>query len=122
MEGAGNRVTFLAPLVSFDTINKAELNNCLVAWDHKMGPWERPDFGSEAFHGLRHEGRLVAVTAAARLIPKATAGLCRDDAFELGRVCASRRDLCRVALRLWREFVFGPMCVAHGFVSTHECS
>jgi len=58
---------------------------------------------------------LVAVTAAARLIPEATAGLTRDEAFELGRVCAARRDLNRVTLRLWREFVFPALCKAHGW-------
>lgn len=103
------------PLVSFDVIDKAELNQCLIAWEHKMGPWQRPNFGSEAFHGLRHDGVLVAVTAAARMIPVATAGLSRDDAFELGRLCAIRPGLNRVILRLWREFVFGSMCRAHGW-------
>lgn len=105
----------LPPLISFDAISRNELNKCLVAWGHKMGPWNRPDYGCEVFHGLQHNGDLVAVTAAARLIPKVTAGLSRDDAFELGRVCAARRDLNRVALRLWREFVFPAMCRAHGW-------
>jgi antitoxin VapB len=103
------------PLISFDAISREELNKCLVEWQHKMGPWERPNYGCEAFHGLRHSGELVAVTAAARLIPDATAGLTRDDAFELGRLCAVRPDLNRVALRLWREFVFPPMCRVHGW-------
>jgi hypothetical protein len=110
-----NGAMFFPPTVSFDTITKPELNDCLVAWEHKMGAWERPNFGSEAFHGMRHHGRLVAVTAAARLIPKSTAGLCRSDAFELGRVCAARPHLNRAVLRLWREFVFGEMCNAHGW-------
>ena len=52
----------LAPLVSFDAIEKDELNRCLVAWGHKMGPWERPTFRGW-FHGLRHDGQLVAVLA-----------------------------------------------------------
>jgi hypothetical protein len=49
---------------------------------------------------------LVAVTATEQMIPAATAGLTRAEALELARVCAVRPDLCRVALRLWREFVF----------------
>lgn len=106
---------FLPPLVSFDRIDRDELNASLVSWGHKMGAWNRPNFGAEAFHGLRHDGRLVAVTAAARLIPAATAGLTREDAFELGRVCAARPDLNRVVLRLWREFVFPPMCKINGW-------
>ena len=39
----------------------------------------------------------------------------RDQALELGRLCAVRPDLCRVMLRLWREFVFPDLCRAHGF-------
>ena len=103
------------PLVSFDCIDLADLNRCLIAWDHKMGPWERPNFGSQSFHGLRHNGNLVAVTAAAPLIPKQTVGLTRDVAFELGRVCASTPHLCRPTLRLWREFAFPAICHVHGW-------
>ena len=33
----------------------------------------------------------------------------RDNTIELSRLCASRGGLCRVALRLWREFVFPAM-------------
>ena len=32
--------------------------------------------------------------------------LVRDNTIELARLCATRSGLCRVALRLWREFVF----------------
>jgi antitoxin VapB len=103
----------LPPVISFDAIDKCDLNRCLVAWGHKMGPWNRPDFGSEAFHGLRHHGELIAVTAAARIIPEQTVGFHRDDTFELGRMCAVRPNLNRVTLRLWREFVFPGMCQAH---------
>lgn len=100
----------LDPLVSFDSITREELNAHLVSWGHKMGPWTRPDYGSARFHGLRHDGALVAVTAADGLIRDNCCGLNRDDAFELGRVCAAREHLNRVALRLWREFVFPSIC------------
>jgi antitoxin VapB len=30
----------------------------------------------------------------------------RENTIELSRLCAARAGLCRVALRLWREFVF----------------
>ena len=103
------------PVISFDAIEKADLNRCLIEWGHRMGPWNRPDYGAEAFHGMCHHGKLVAVTASARLIRETAAGISRDMAFELGRVCAARPDLNRVALRLWREFVFPPMCQAHGW-------
>lgn len=101
------------PLVSFDAISLEELNRCLVVWGHKMGPWERPDYGAARFHGMRHNGELVAVTATDALI-RATCGLDRPEALELGRVCAARRDLNRVALRLWREFVFPAICAVTG--------
>lgn len=32
--------------------------------------------------------------------------LTRENTCELSRLCAERPHLCRVALRLWREFVF----------------
>lgn len=103
------------PLVSFDSVTLAELNRCLVAWGHKMGPWERPNYGTARFHGLRHDGELVAVTAADSLIKPTCAGLYRTEAFELGRVCAIREHLNRAALRIWREFVFPALCQERGF-------
>jgi antitoxin VapB len=105
---------FASPLVSFDAISRRELNECLVAWGHRMGPWERPSY-REIFHGLRHDGALVGVTAAGDLIRETCAGLARYEAVELGRVCAARPDLCRVVLRLWREFVFPALSRAHGW-------
>ena len=107
-------ISLLDPLVSFDAISIDELNRCLVLWGHKMGPWERPDFGNARFHGLRHNGELIAVAAADQLIPEAVCGLSRSEAIELGRVCASRPHLNRVLLRLWREFVFPAICRERG--------
>jgi hypothetical protein len=104
----------LAPaLVSFDSISRAELNHCLVAWDHRMGAWRRPDY-REWFHGMSAGAELVGVTAAADLIKEPVAGFRRSEAIELGRLCAARPNLCRVVLRLWREFVFPSLCKAHG--------
>lgn len=95
------------PLISFDSISQHELNTCLEAWGHRMGPINRPT--PTLAHGLRHNGRLVAVTATDHLMSAAVKGLTRDDAVELSRVCAERPDLCRVAVRLWREFIFPAM-------------
>jgi len=76
-----------------------------------MGPLHRPRYGDfGGAHGLRHDGHLVAVVATERMIAAETCGLTRDQAFELARVCAVRPGLCRVAVRLWREFVFPAMC------------
>lgn len=112
-------MSLLDPLVSFDTISLSEANSALVAWGHKMGAVERPEgFGCGA-HGLRHAGRLVAVTTWHTLIRKNGAGLDflpRATTAELSRVCAERPDLCRVALRLWREFVFPALGEARGHI------
>lgn len=94
------------PIAHVEAIDRDMLNRALVAWQHKMGPWERPDFGRARFHGLFNNGDLVAVTAADGLIRAEVCELSRDQAIELGRLCAARPDLCRAMLRLWREFVF----------------
>lgn len=101
-----------APLVSFDAIEHDELNACLVQWGHKMGGVNRPT--PTRAHGLRHDGRLVAVTATDHLMAERCGGFTRAQAVELSRVCAERRDLNRVVLRLWREFVFPAMAAARG--------
>lgn len=103
--------SLLTPLVAFDAIDAEMLNRCLVAWEHRMGPLHRPRFGEfGGAHGLFHEDRLVAVVAHEKMIAAETCGLTRADAFELARVCAERPGLCRVAVRLWREFVFPAAC------------
>jgi antitoxin VapB len=103
-----------SPIAYMAEIDRTDLNRALVAWGHQMGPWERPDY-REWRHGLFQNGKLVAVTAAATLIRASVAELSRSDAIELGRLCADRPTLCRVMLRLWREFVFPPICEAHGY-------
>lgn len=104
---------FFDPLVSFDSVDPDELNQCLVAWGHKMGPVNRPTPGWS--HGMRENGRLVAVTSTDLLMAPNVAGFSREQAVELSRVCAERRDLCRVVLRLWREFVFPALARERGY-------
>lgn len=106
-------VPVFAP-VTFAPISREDLNACLVAWGHKMGPVRRPTGGWS--HGLVHDGELVAVVATDTLIRERVAGLTRHEAVELSRLCAARPDLCRVALRLWRAFVFPALCEECGFV------
>lgn len=96
----------VAPIAHLQAIDRMDLNRALHHWQHKMGMWHRPEFGPGLHHGLFHNGELVAVTAAGTLIRETCAGLRRDEAVELGRLCAARPGLCRVMLRLWREFVF----------------
>lgn len=78
-----------------------------------MGPVRRPTGGWS--HGLFHDDQLVAVMATDTLIRPRVAGLTRREAIELSRLCAARPDLSRVALRLWRVFVFPVLCQRHGF-------
>lgn len=104
----------VAPIASLEAIDRGELNRRLVQWDHRMGPWERPSY-REVFHALCHHGEPIAVTAAGDLIRETCAGLDRSQAFELGRLCAARPDLCRAMLRLWRELIFPSLCRAHGW-------
>lgn len=103
----------LFPLVTFDAISRGELNACLVAWGHKMGPCERATAGWS--HGLQFEGELVAVVATDTLIRETCAGFGRSQAVELSRLCSCSPALTRVALRLWREFVFCRLCVSSGY-------
>lgn len=98
----------LFPFVSFEPITLAKANDCLTQWGHKMGPCVRGNSRGWS-HGLLCEGNLVAVTVTAFLIRNAVGnapGLDRSNTIELARLCAVRSGLCRVAIRLWREFVF----------------
>lgn len=99
----------LFPFVNFDAIPLADANRCLREWGHRMGELNRPNYSGEWCHGLFYEGQLVAVTTASTLIRERVGGLAtrtRENTIELSRLCAARPGLCRVALRLWREFVF----------------
>ena len=92
----------------------AAANNCLRAWGHKMGALERGN-ESGVHYALMHEGRPVAVAMTSGLIRECVGGgnrhLTRENCMELSRLCAERPGLCRVALRLWREFVFPKLGV-----------
>jgi hypothetical protein len=97
------------PMVSFDSIARKEANELLVQWQHKMGPIDRGN--TEGWcHCLFYEGIPQGVTCASTLIRECVGGglsmLTRDNTVELSRLCAIAPSLCRVVLRLWREFVF----------------
>jgi len=106
----------LFPLLWFDEIALDDANALLAAWEHKMGAVERPN-GYAVCHALVHRSEPVAVTVSSTLIRlNAGAGLkhlTRDNTVELSRLCASRSGLCRVALRMWREFVFPSLGFKH---------
>lgn len=98
-----------SPIVSFEPITLAAANEKLSEWGHKMGPLHRGNQGAIC-HGLFSGSELVAVTTVSPLIAPNVGGgmkpLTRESCCELSRLCAARSGLCRVALRLWREFVF----------------
>ncbi len=97
------------PAVTFDGIELGDANRLLLLWGHKMGPLERGNEQGQHF-ALFHHGRPVAVAMASTLIRECVGGglshMTREDTVELSRLCAERPGLCRVAVRLWREFVF----------------
>lgn len=101
----------MMPPVSFEEIDVGKANVYLRSWAHKMGPLERP-YRSIAY-ALLDEGRPVALSIHSTLIRDHVGGgmdhLTRANAIELSRLCAERPGLCRVALRLWREFVFSKL-------------
>ena len=104
------------PLVSFSECSLDQANELLIRWNHKMGPLRRGNQGAWC-HVLLHETEPVAVTTASYLItPRVggeTANLTRENTVELSRLCAARPGICRVALRLWREFVFPALPFEH---------
>jgi hypothetical protein len=105
----------LFPICSFDEIDAGCGNSLLSEWKHKMGPLKRP-FPCKYF-ALFHHGKPVAVVAHGGLIATHVGGglsfLTRENTIELARLCAARSGLCRVALRMWREFVFPELRRAH---------
>jgi hypothetical protein len=100
--------SLLRAIASFDSISLPTANALLERWGHKMGPCKRGNSRGWS-HALMHEGRPVAATITSSLIRETVGGahhLNRRNCIELSRLCAERPALCRVALRLWREFVF----------------
>lgn len=103
------QLTLAPPLASFEPISEQELNRCLIAWEHKMGPLQRKHCASPQCYGLLHNGETIGVIACSSLIPAELCGLTRANTIEVSRLCAARSGLCRVVLRLWRELVFSTM-------------
>lgn len=98
----------LFPVATLERIEVAEANRLLARWGHHMGPMNRPAFQPHIAHALFQSGEPVAITIAAGLVRDHIAGwpqIDRSVAIELARLCAARPGLCRVMLRMWREFV-----------------
>lgn len=93
----------------FRQVSLKETNKYLEKWSHKMGPLKRGNQGAIC-HMLFFKGEPIAVTTASHLIRCNVGGglekLTRANTIELSRLCSSREGICRIALRMWREFVF----------------
>jgi hypothetical protein len=104
------------PTATFESIEQYDANLLLDRWGHKMGMLHRGN-QSAICHCLYHGDEPVGVTCASILIAPVVGGglsnLTRDTTIELSRLCASRAGLCRVVLRLWREFVFPALGYSH---------
>lgn len=101
-------MNLLRPTATFESIDLDAANVLLEKFGHKMGILHRSNQPAIC-HALYHGDNPVAVTCANTTIRPNVAGnlgLTRDNTIELSRLCAARPGLCRVALRLWREFVF----------------
>lgn len=101
-------MNLLRPVATFESMPLAEANVLLEKWQHKMGGLHRGNQGAIC-HALFQGDEPVAVTCASTTIAPVVggvSGLTRQNTIELSRLCAARPGLCRIALRMWREFVF----------------
>lgn len=91
------------PMVGLMPIEVDEANQLLVAWQHKLGPCNRP-FRQEAF-ALELDGRPISLAISASAVSATVGGYARTEVVELARLCAlpGNRWANRVMLRLWRE-------------------
>lgn len=108
-------MNLLRPTASFESVELPAANVLLEKWGHQMGPLKRGNQGAVC-HVLYHGDEPVAVTTASTTIRPNVGGdigLTRENSIELSRLCAARPGLCRVALRLWREFVFPSLGYDH---------
>lgn len=85
----------------FVPVTLAEANRLVVAFDHNLGPCERP-FRSEPWVFLV-DGSAVAVAISASIVSATAGGFPRGDVVELARLASSERWANRLMLRWWRE-------------------
>ena len=95
----------LSPMVYLEMIDQPSVDIFLLENAHKMGVCHRP-IGKLVSHGLFAHERLRAITVTADLVSETCGTLTREEAIELARLCSDDHSLCRVMLRLWREFIF----------------
>lgn len=90
-------------MAGVDPIGLHQANALLTAWDHSLGPCERP-FGQEAY-ALHVDGHPVSLAISASIVNGPVAGYERGEVVELARLCTRPGDewATRVMLRIWRE-------------------
>lgn len=89
--------------VTAESISVAEANALLVAWQHRLGPLNRP-FSQRAY-ALLVDGVPVSLAMSASAVSGTVADLRRDQVVELARLCSAPGGAwaSRVMIRLWRE-------------------
>lgn len=103
------------PVAAFSSVKLEEANYLLEKWGHKMGPCVRGNSRGWS-HALFYGSKPVGVVVTASLIRERVGGapqFTRENTVEVARLCAERPGLCRVVLRMWREFVFPSLNYAH---------
>lgn len=108
-----SQTTLLPPIAAFEECALDDANKLLVQWGHRMGPINRGEddhYGPTGQYVLLAHGSPIAVATHSTLIRSYAGGgldfITRANGIELSRLCAARPGICRVMLRLWREFVF----------------
>lgn len=94
---------FDLPVAGVYPIPLRDANDLLVAWQHKLGPLNRP-FRNEAW-SLMVDGDPVAVATSSSIVHGPVAGFSTQQVVELSRLCAlpGNRWANRIMLRMWRE-------------------
>lgn len=103
------------PTATFENCDLDFANVLLVRWGHKMGELRRGNQGARCHALYQGDIPVGIVTASTLICPNVggCVGLTRANTIELSRLCAVRPGICRVVLRLWREFVFPALDYQH---------
>jgi hypothetical protein len=91
------------PLLALYPVEPEEVNELLSAWEHRLGPVNRP-FTQQGWV-LCLDTRPAACAMSGSTVSATVAGYARTEVVELTRLCArpDLRWINRVMLRLWRE-------------------
>ncbi len=84
-------------------ISVDQANNLLEAWEHRLGPANRP-FHQEAY-ALEWQDLPISVAVSASTVSNQVAGYQREQVVELARLCSDPAEnwATRIMLRLWRQ-------------------